>query len=472
MEGIMVIVRPKNQNQKEAIVLKEIINENASEEMTLEKEKEETPNNKETTEVEYGVCIDIGTTTIVLYLWDLLQKELIATITATNPQTTYGADVMMRIMHAGRGLAEKLQQMVFDCIEEMLDEIVAKEKLSEWKDANLKKMMIVGNTTMCHLFLGKSVEGLAGAPFTPAYQGNYQCLGKEINWNRFAEATVTVLSGIAAHVGSDALAVAGMLDLGEKNRIELAIDLGTNAEMILNHRGRLFCCSAAAGPALEGKGIACGMRGEEGAIAGVKFAPGTGNMILETIGGAAPKGICGTGLIDLLYELKRNGFISTEGYLLSKEEAEEKNTSTLVECLCRVQEENSFTLFREETGKEIYLEQKGIRQIQLMKGAIYGGIKCLLKQANLELEQIDCLYVAGTFGSNLSLKHAINIGLLPELPIEKISLVGNCAGKGGSKALLSDTFCQKLEKSAKKIEHIELAEDKYFQKEFLRGMNF
>lgn len=472
MEGIMVIVRAKNQNQKETIVLKEIIKEIPSEEMAEVKENKDALNSKGTTGVEYGVCIDIGTTTIVLYLWNLPRKELIGTITATNPQTSYGADVMMRIMHAGRGLAEKLQQMVFDTIEEMMDEIVAKEKLPEWKDTDLKKMMIVGNTTMCHLFLGKSVEGLAGAPFTPAYHGNYQCLGKEINWNRFAEAEVTVLSGIAAHVGSDALAVAGMLDLGEKKKIELAIDLGTNAEIILNHCGRLFCCSAAAGPALEGKGIACGMRGEEGAIAGVKFAPGTGNMILETIGGGVPNGICGTGLIDLLYELKRNGLISSEGYLLSKEEAEENGKSTFVEYLCGMQEENSFILFRGETEKEIYLEQKGIRQIQLMKGAICGGIKCLLKHANLKLAQIDHLYVAGTFGSNLSLKHAINIGLLPELPIEKISLVGNCAGKGGSRALLSDTFCQKLEKTAKKIEHIELAEDEYFQKEFLQGMNF
>lgn len=468
----MVIVRAKNQNQKEKIDMEEIVKEISAEEIVEEKKKKDKMNFGYTTNVEYGICVDIGTTTVVMYLWNLSRKELVGTTTDTNPQTAYGADVMMRIMHAGRGLAEKLQQMLLDTLEEMLDEIVSKERMSEWKDVDLRKMMIVGNTTMCHLFLGKSVEGLAGAPFMPAYQGNYQCLGKEINWNRFAEAEVRVLSGIAAHVGSDALAVAGMLKFGEEKKIELAIDLGTNAELILNHCGRLFCCSAAAGPALEGKGIACGMRGEEGAIAGVKFASGTGNIILETIGGGAPKGICGTGLIDLLYALKRNGLITSEGYLLSKEEAKENGNSTFVENLCRIQEENSFMLCRGDAEKEIYLEQKGIRQIQLMKGAIYGGIQCLLKRANLSLEEIDRLYVAGTFGSNISLNHAINIGLLPEIPIDKISLVGNCAGKGGSKSLLSDTFYKKLEKTAKKIKHIELAEDECFQREFLLGMEF
>ena len=302
--------------------------------------REEKKNAKEIEEISWdgyehtiydiGFAVDIGTTTIAIAALDLKRKEVIGKVSYTNQQTTLGADVMMRIMHCQQGRGERLHNLVVEQIEQMAQELL----LLYSEEISLKKCLffVVGNTTMCHLFLGKDVTGLAGYPFRPAYEGNYRCLGRDIGMKEFLEAQIIVLSGIAAHVGSDALAVVGAEKLYQKDHIQLAVDLGTNAEIILNDRGKIYACSTAAGPAFEGKGIACGMSAKEGAVSGVNISMGNGNLILQVIEGARARGICSSGLVDALAQFRKCRLMQEDGYLLSEEEARARGIS---DALCR-----------------------------------------------------------------------------------------------------------------------------------------
>lgn len=419
---------------------------------------------------EIGIAADIGTTTIAMTVADLKKGTVIGCLSETNCQTGLGADVMMRIMHAKAGKALELHQMVISQIEKMAEELLFQAGEDYTKASVL--FAVVGNTTMCHLFLNKSVSGLAGYPFEAAYKGNYTCFGKEIGMKKFSQATVMVLSGIAAHVGSDALAVIGAEKLWQKDRIQLAVDLGTNAEIILNNRGEISVCSAAAGPALEGKGVRFGMRAVPGAVSGVKIASGNGNVILEYIAGEVPKGICGSGLIELTAELKKCGLLLTNGYLLEREEAEvQKLPKSLCDSLVYREGERAFLLYRgREKQHEIYLLQSDIRGIQLAKGAIQAGIIALLGESKISLEEVDELFVAGVLGSSVSCSNAVSIGLLPAVQSD-FRFVGNAAGRGALLLLEHEEMAVWLAEIAKSVRHIELANLEKFQSLFLASMN-
>lgn len=420
-----------------------------------------------------GIAVDIGTTTIAMTVLDLRKKELLGQLSETNEQTRLGADVMMRIMHTVAGKSEELHQMVVCQIEQMAERILS-EKLE--KDKGLRNIQIcfsiVGNTTMCHLFLDKSVEKLAGYPFEPTYMGNYECTGSEIGMKQFGDAKIYVLSGIAAHVGSDALAVIGAEQIYQKDKVQLAVDLGTNAEIVLNNKGVIYVCSAAAGPAFEGKGIRCGMPARPGAITGVKISSGNGNIILEHIRGAEVKGICGTGLVDLLAELRRCRLLQEDGYLLTYEEAGRQNIQPkLCSLLVEREEQHAFLLYRDEQrGKEVYILQSDIRNAQLAKGAIQAGILALLKESGVDFSEVDEIFVAGVLGSCMRQSNAVSIGLLPGINAD-MHFVGNAAGKGALYILTKEDFMKEMEQLAKEIHHVELVNLSEFQSLFLQSMN-
>lgn len=420
-------------------------------------------------QVDIGIAVDIGTTTIAMAAVDFEKRKVIGQLSEINEQTRLGADVMMRIMHAKRGMADKLHQMAVCQIERMAEQILsACQKETEDKRVCFS---VVGNTTMCHLFLNQNVEGLAGYPFEPAYRGNYRCTGREVGMERFGESEVYVLSGIASHIGSDALAVIGAVKLWQKDAVQLAVDLGTNAEIILNNRGKISVCSAAAGPALEGRGIRYGMPAAPGVITGIKFLRGNGNRIIEYIPGDEIKGICGSGLVELLAELRRCKLLQEDGYLLSKEEAEKRGIQkAFCEQLVIREEEHAFLLYSDSSGeKEIYLLQSDIRSVQLAKGAIQTGILALLETAGLELKKVDEVYVSGVLGSCVNPKSAIRIGMLPDA-MAAVYFVGNAAGKGAAAILTQENFFEEMEKLAQKISHIELANLPKFQSLFLEAM--
>lgn len=421
-----------------------------------------------------GFAVDIGTTTIAMYAVSFLEGKVIGELSQTNEQTKLGADVMMRIMHAVSGKAEKLHQMVICQVEEMANELLSKSDKQYQVESEEICFSIVGNTTMCHLFLNKEVEGLAGYPFRAAYTGGYSCLGSDIGMKKFFSAKIDVLSGIAAHVGSDAMAVIGEEYVFDPEKIQLAVDLGTNAEIMLNKKGNVSVCSTAAGPAFEGKGVSCGMAAKKGAVNGIRIAANNGNIILEILESQKPSGICGSGLIDAIAQLRKCRILNQEGYLLSKEEA---LLAGIHQEICKqiVTRENqrAFLFYSgADNPKEVYITQGDIRNIQLAKGAIQAGIQSLLRANEMTLEQVDEVIVAGVLGSCLRSGNAAAIGLLPAVSEEKMRFAGNAAGKGAVLALIDDNFATDMERLAENIWHLELAQEKDFQSYLMNAMDF
>lgn len=425
-------------------------------------------------EIKVGFAVDIGTTTVVITALDLKEKKVIGTISQTNEQTKLGADVMMRIMHCMSGRQEKLHQFIVQQVEKMAEQLL--EKAKEDKEKILMEQccfFIVGNTTMCHLFLDKSVEGLAGYPFRAAYQGNYQCIGKEIGMELFSPSKICVLSGVAAHVGSDALAVIGAEGLYQKDKVQLAVDLGTNAEIILNRKGKISVCSTAAGPAFEGKGIACGMSAKGGAITEVKIAANNGNIILGVIEGAGARGICSSGLVDLLAQLRKCRILLKDGYLLGQSEAAARGIPIeLCKRLVLRKDQHAFLLCEEgENTKEVYLLQSDIRNLQLAKAAIQAGILSILAETELSIGDIDEFIVAGVLGSCVRTASGVSIGLFPAAVTERLKFAGNAAGKGAALGMIDPSFSKRMEMLAQEISHIEIAQMADFQGRLMGAMD-
>ena len=417
----------------------------------------------------YGLAVDIGTTTVVMGLYDLGSGERLAGLQEKNRQTLLGADVMMRLMHCQRGSRQQLEQRIREQLQGMAEQICNSFCTLE----QVKTLTVVGNTTMCHIFLGQDVSGLAGSPFRPAYRGIYRCKGGDIGLQRMKCTDVIVPAGIDAHVGADAVSMICALQLQDTEDTVLAVDIGTNAEIALSCHGEISVCSAPAGPAFEGAQISQGMRGEPGAIAGMHIAGQSGNILLEVIPDDRKniypvKGICGSGLIDSIASLRQSDILQPDGYLLcDREEADRLGIPGYLRE--RITEEG-FLVYLDPGGQHVCLTQKDIRQFQLAKAAVQAGIRMLLEQKGLTLEQVDRLYIAGVFGGHISKKSAVLTGLFPDIAREKIVIAGNAAGDGAAKALLSEAFLQQTEQVGSEAVHIELAQQEAFQQEFLASM--
>lgn len=454
---------------------------------TLTKYTELSEDNREKT---YFAAVDIGTTTLSIEIYDR-DGNYIGGSARGNSQGQLGSDVMMRLMHVSEGRGEILYRLIRDQIYGEIQQILAKESLGdtalESVMTRLRKVAVVGNTVMCHLFLGKDTTGLQGAPFRADYQGSCQITGREIGWEECGATEITVLPGIAAHVGADAAAVYAVEQLWQTDKIQLAIDLGTNAEIILNHYGEVCVCSTAAGPAFEGKGISCGCRGGDGAISGVKLIRANGNILLDIIpekstGMLVPKGLCGSGLVDIIAGLLENKLLYSDGYLISKQEAKEHGIcdSIIKRLDTDEQGEHRFVLFDPkldkvagmagERAKQVFITQQDIRNYQLAKAAIQTGIEILCRQSGIKIHEIEEYLVAGVFGAFIHPENAKLCGLFPNLSEEKIRFVGNSAGRGAVQALFDDGFVSQIEEHVRGIRHIELADQADFQQLFMQNM--
>lgn len=427
----------------------------------------------------FYAAVDIGTTTLSVTVYNQKGKYIDG-CAEDNAQRQLGNDVMMRLMHASEGRAEQLHILIRDQIYDHLSRLINK------KMTLLKRISVVGNTAMCHLFLNIDTIGLRGAPFSPGYQGSYQLFGRDLGWSACPDLEIIVLPGIAAHVGADAAAVYLAEQLWQEDRIQLAVDLGTNAEILLNHRGQVWACSAAAGPAFEGKGISCGCRGGAGAVGGVKLNRVSGNILMDVIpdpvtGSVFAKGVCGSGLVDLIAALLETGLLQPDGYLLSEQEARNDGIcETLAGRLEEKEGERRFFLFDPardkmagsglEKSKPIYITQQDIRNFQLAKGAIQTGIAMLCRQNELNILQIEDCRIAGVFGSSLQINSAKVCGLLPDLPPDRIHFVGNSAGKGAAQVLFDMSQVTRLEKQVQEIRHVELAEQNSFSSLFMNNL--
>ena len=419
----------------------------------------------------YGVAVDIGTTTAVVMLWNCSDGSMAGVSAVTNPQGAYGADVISRITFAGEaeGNLQILQKAVIDCINRAIEGFEEEEGISS---GNIYQMTVVGNTTMSHVFLGIDPAQLAHSPFSPVFTKGVSAEAKTLGLKAFDGAEVYVAANIAGHVGSDITAGIITTDLMDRDKGHLFIDIGTNGEIVLTGNGRAVACSTAAGPAFEGSSISQGMRAARGAIEKVDILED--RVEIGVIGGCEPAGICGSGIIDAVGELIRTGIVDGSGRLLPREKLEKKGFSQNV--LRHVKANgraNDFVLYFSPDGKrDVVITQKDVREVQLAKAAISAGITIMMREIGVSLDTLERVSIAGAFGSYIRNASAIHIGLLPKVSEDKIVSLGNAAGIGASMILLSQSCREEAEADARKIEHIELAGRPDFQDEYMMAMMF
>lgn len=417
-----------------------------------------------------GVAFDIGTTTVVGMLWDLEKGQMIDTCAATNPQNKYGMDVISRITYCGKNTDrhKELRNKILECLNNLIKKLCKNAKRSIYE---IKKITICGNTIMSHIAAGFSSESLAVAPFTPAYTGtlNMKALNIDLDLNPMTD--VTFLPNIAGHVGGDITAGVLASRVMDQEGLTFFIDIGTNGEMILADGKNMYACSTAAGPAFEGASIKCGMRAADGAIEKVWID--NGNVFFKTIGESAAKGICGSGLIDIIAQMLDAGLINKKGRLISADDAEEKGLpNEITERIIEVNGKREFIILKNKNGNDIVITQNDIREVQLAKGAVAAGIKIMLDKTGNSIDTINKVMVAGAFGSYIDKKNAVRIGLLPPVDTDKIISVGNAAGTGVSMALVSEAELEYAEALPEKIHHIDLAAEESFQSIFIKAMSF
>ena len=421
----------------------------------------------------YGIAFDIGTTTVVGYLIDLGSGEELSAVAKTNPQIIHGDDVISRIefIQKQKNGLEKLQKEVVNALNEIIRETTQKAKINK---KNIYETVIVGNTCMHHLFLGLNPINLAPSPYIPVIKESLSLKAKDIpELELNPTANIHILPNISAFVGADIVGGILSTSMWREDKTVLFVDLGTNGEIVLGSRERLWACSAAAGPAFEGSRISSGMRAAEGAIDKVKID--NKFIIYKVIEDGKVRGICGSGLIDLIAELLKLGLINKSGKLIDREECNFELSEEIRKRIIKGQKGNKFLLVKSketENEKPIYLTQRDIREVQLAKAAIYAGIKILLKEVNIPPEDIQKILLAGAFGNFIDKKSARRIGLIPNLPLKKIESVGNAAGRGAEMALCSKKMRELSQEISKKVKYVELSSRLDFQKEFIEVMFF
>lgn len=416
-----------------------------------------------------GIAVDIGTTTIVAYLVDLGTGMTLAASSAINPQTSFGADVISRISYIGDDLYKlsELQKAVTKQINSLIKEVFSK---TGRKPSAKDSIAVAGNTTMEHIFAGISPESIGKSPFKPQFYDSIELEASKLGIEVEKGVKVKLMPNIHGFVGGDI--VSGIIYSGmhDTDELSLLVDIGTNNEMVLGNRQFMLCCSAAAGPALEGAKIKMGMRAAPGAIDSVKIN-GSGIKI-TTINDMSPVGICGSGLVDAISELLKAGVITESGKFADKEELEEHLSNRFKG---NKGKDLSFILAAEgEYGNnpEVGITQKDIREIQLAKGAIAAGAQILLDVAGKKLDDIKNVYLAGAFGNYIDIENAVRISILPDIARERIHPVGNSAGAGVCLILKKPSLWDTAAHIIKRAEHIELASHKDFQEIFIGNMSF
>ena len=387
---------------------------------------------------QHVIAIDIGTTTLGMQLLTQNSGEVIDTYTGMNGQRAYGADVISRIEASNAGKGKELQQLILRDLQKGINHLTRDGQIK------IEKMVIGANTTMVHLLMGYSCETLGTAPFTPV---NIDTIETEI-----AGIKTTVLSGISTYVGSDI--TAGMYALGfhEKEEVSVLIDLGTNGEMAIGTKERMLVTSTAAGPAFEGGNITCGTGSIAGAISGVTFHDG--EVEVTTIYNAKASGICGTGVVEVTYELVKAELCDETGLL------EEPYF------------EDGFELARDKKEQPIAFYQKDVREMQLAKSAVRAGLETLIRRYGVSWAEVEKIYVAGGFGYHINIEKAIGIGLLPGECQSKIEAVGNTCLKGACTYLLDEQAAVKIAAIKNCTTEVQLSSDKDFNEFYMEHMYF
>ncbi len=418
-----------------------------------------------------GMAFDIGTTTIVGYLLDLETGEQLAVSSLLNPQTRYGDDVVSRIDFANteEGGLEILQREAVQALNRIVADTTKKVSVAP---GCIFALTVVGNTTMHHLFLGINPAALAQSPYVPVVTSPLSLRASDLGLDIYEEAVVYTLPNIAGWVGADTVGVLLSTGIAKSDEIALAIDIGTNGEMALGSRERLITCSTAAGPAFEGAHISCGMRAASGAIDAIRIDK---DVQWHAIGEATPRGICGSGLVDMVAEMLREGIIASTGMMQDAEELRGDGHKELAQRITQRERQRAFTLVdppQGAGGQGIDVTQRDVRELQLAKGAIRAGIEILLKELGCDPEKVKRVYLAGAFGNYIQPESALGIGLIPDFPAAEILPVGNAAGSGAREALLSQASRREIVEILGHVEYLELSGRADFQQEFTEAMLF
>lgn len=414
----------------------------------------------------FGCAIDIGTTTVVVYLVELLSGSVVGHRAALNAQKRYGADVISRIEAVSKQPkgSELLQQTIIRQLDQMAAELCKSQGIPE---DSLVELCAVGNTTMLHLLLGVDPATIAVAPFTPVFTESLSCPVSQLGFKHISDTNITLPASIASYVGADI--TAGVFASGITRQTEpvLFLDIGTNGEIALWDGAQLYCCSSAAGPAFEGASILHGTGGITGAVSSVSWIrddQGEVRVSYQTIEGGDPVGICGSGIIDATATLLELGLVDDTGAMLDSQEDRSQliiNTPT----------GNAFSIVASEEHP-VFLTHKDVREVQLAKAAIAAGVRTLLHESGLSLEDLSAVVIAGGFGSYIDIGKAQRIGLLPPVAPALIKSVGNAAGQGAVLNLLDPTAKDAMEQIIHQARYIELSSSPQFMEYYIDEMTF
>lgn len=398
-----------------------------------------------------GCAIDIGTTTVTMVLTDLESGKILAKGSSGNGQIRYGADVINRIIEQGKsGGRKKLQDAI---IKETLSPIIANLCASAKISArSILRLSIGANTTMNHLFVGVDAEPVRMEPYVPSFFHWEGLLAGDVKLPANPLAPVLIAPNIGSYVGGDITAGTLAAGLWDKDEMSLFIDLGTNGEIVFGNRDFMMSCACSAGPAFEGGDISCGMRATDGAIEACTLDKYTMEPSLSIVGdpGQRPVGICGSGIIDIISELFRCGIINAKGLFIREGERVKRDAHGMGRFVLAGEHES-------ETGREISINEVDIDNFIRAKGAIFSAIHTLLSSVDMSVEMIDTVYVAGGIGSGINMKNAVNIGMFPDVELEKFHYIGNSSLAGAYAMVMSDEANAKLSEVASNMTYLELS---------------
>ncbi len=413
-----------------------------------------------------GVAIDIGTTTCAVHLVDLAHDHILGTGSEYNGQRVRGLDIISRINYAKTAeRREELRKLVLNNLNTLIAGLCRQNQLDP---SDIDNAVIVGNTTMIHLLLGLDSEYIRLEPYTPTINQPPLLRADEVGLRINPNARIIMAPSVGSYVGGDITSGVLQSELAvETDDVRLFLDIGTNGEIVIGNGEWLMACAASAGPAFEGAGVSCGMRASQGAIERVRVNRQTGHSEIKVIGGGKPRGICGSGMIDLLAELWLAGLLDPSGKLIPGKCPE------LIAPAGESSRNLAYTIVQAtecETGEPILIDELDIQNLLRAKAAIYSACALMLKQVGLDFDCITQIYVAGGFGRFLDLEKAIMIGMLPDLPLQQYVYLGNSALDGAHTMLVSRSARERILEVAGRMTYIELNVDPSYMDEYMAAL--
>jgi uncharacterized 2Fe-2S/4Fe-4S cluster protein (DUF4445 family) len=420
----------------------------------------------------FGIAVDIGTTTVAVYLYDFVSKAPLDQMSFLNPQKAFGADVISRIDSCIQSEENLIRQknLITDGINRSIETLCNKNGLEK---EDIYTVSVAGNTTMMHLFMGISPVNIAFSPFIPVTTAMHRLKPADVGIAINPNGLVYALPCISGYVGADTVSAVYAVGMHKKDKVSLLCDIGTNGEIVLGNRDGLYSCSTAAGPAFEGANIKCGIGGVNGAIDKVKI-----NETVEytVIGGnKKPIGICGSGVVDVIAEMLDKGIIDYTGRIVDKEELDDSVSDDIKNRIITYNGDNAFlveTASKTGTSEDIIITQKDVRELQNAKAAIAAGISILTKESGYSYDDIDVFYLAGGFGNYLKIASACKIGLIPKELEGKIKEAGNAAGAGALLFLSSEDSVKETSEIKNLTRYIELSTNPDFSNQYIDCMFF